>query len=64
MDEDLVEQLIRRLFDESKREVHHGEAIAGDLLFLALARILFELREIARDQAEIREALKAKGYLK
>jgi hypothetical protein len=64
MDEDAVEQLIRRLFDESKREVRHGDAVAGDLLFLALARILFELREIARDQAEIREALKAKGHLK
>jgi hypothetical protein len=64
MDEDAVERLIRRLFDESKREIHHGDAVAGDLLFLALARILFELREIARDQTEIREALKAKGYLK
>jgi RNase P protein component len=57
MGEDAVERLIRRLVSESRRDVHRGDVIAGDLLFEALARILFELREVALEQTVIREAL-------
>jgi hypothetical protein len=57
MDEDAVERMIQRLVNESRRDVHRGDVIAGDLLFAALARILFELREVREDLAEIKEAL-------
>jgi hypothetical protein len=43
MDEEAVERMIQRLVAESRRDVHRGDVIAGDLLFAALARILFEL---------------------
>jgi RNase P protein component len=57
MDEDAIERMIRRLVKESQRDTHRGDVIAGDLLFEALARILFELREVAVEQTAIREAL-------